>query len=116
MEDKCNFTWIVHQPLEAIFGSKKGIPSLAAARLQIWSIILSAYDLKVKYRKAADVSHADVLSRLPLPHTEQIELEAKTTYLTWSNAYRFSTAVGESSFFYHFIRCRKINEYRSCLI
>lgn len=65
-----------HLPLEAIFGSKKGIPSLAAAHLQRWSIIMLAHDVKVKYRKTADVSHADAFSRLPLPDTEQIELEA----------------------------------------
>ena len=33
-----------HQPLTSIFGSKKGVPSLAAARLQRWAILLSAYN------------------------------------------------------------------------
>ena len=32
-----------HKPLTTILGSKKGIPSLAAARLQRWAILLSAY-------------------------------------------------------------------------
>jgi hypothetical protein len=65
-----------HQPLAAIFGSKRGIPSMAAARLQRWSLILSAYDLEVKYRKGPEVPHADALSRLPLPNDESIELES----------------------------------------
>ena len=32
-----------HKPLTAILGAKKGIPSLAAARLQRWAVLLSAY-------------------------------------------------------------------------
>ncbi|XP_054259367.1 uncharacterized protein K02A2.6-like [Macrosteles quadrilineatus] len=65
-----------HQPLTAIFGSKKGVPSMAAARLQRWALILSAYDLEVRYRKGVDVPHADALSRLPLAEAEPIELDA----------------------------------------
>ena len=32
-----------HKPLMAILGLKKGVPSLAAARLQHWAVLLSAY-------------------------------------------------------------------------
>ena len=40
----CTFTLITdHKPLTAIFGPKKGIPTLAAARLQRWALLLSAY-------------------------------------------------------------------------
>lgn len=28
-----------HKPLTAIFGAKKGVPSLAAARLQCWAVL-----------------------------------------------------------------------------
>ena len=55
-----------HKPLEGIFGEHKPIPSLAAARLQRWALILSAYDYELKYRKGAEMSNADGLSRLPL--------------------------------------------------
>lgn len=65
-----------HQPLAVIFGSKRGTPSLAAARLQRWALILSAYDFQIKYRKGSDVPHADALSRLPLPSDEPLELES----------------------------------------
>ena len=54
-----------HQPLTTILGPKKGIPSLAAARLQRWAILLSAYTIKYKTSQAH--SNADGLSRLPLP-------------------------------------------------
>ncbi|XP_054257498.1 uncharacterized protein K02A2.6-like [Macrosteles quadrilineatus] len=64
-----------HQPLATIFGSKRGIPSLAAARLQRWALILASYDFEVRYRKASDVPHADALSRLPLPASDSLELE-----------------------------------------
>ena len=39
-----------HQPLLAILGPKKGIPSPAAARFRQWSILLAAYlyDSKLK--------------------------------------------------------------------
>ncbi|XP_054259272.1 uncharacterized protein K02A2.6-like [Macrosteles quadrilineatus] len=64
-----------HQPLAAIFGSKRGVPSLAAARLQRWALILSAYNFEVKYRKGSSLPHADALSRLPLPENETLELD-----------------------------------------
>lgn len=56
-----------HQPLKVIFGDKTGIPTLAAARLQRWAIILSAYRYEIQYRKGAQLANADALSRLPLP-------------------------------------------------
>ncbi len=36
-----------HKPLTAIFGSKKGIPSLATTRLQRWALLLSAYSYEI---------------------------------------------------------------------
>ena len=56
-----------HQPLTTILGPKKGIPSLAAARLQRWAILLSAYEYEIKYKSTHAHSNADGLSRLPLP-------------------------------------------------
>ena len=58
-----------HKPLVAILGPKKGIPSLAAARLQRWAVILSAYNYDIKYKSTDDHGNADGLSRLPLPQT-----------------------------------------------
>ena len=55
-----------HKPLTAILGPKKGIPSLAAARLQRWAILLSAYDYEIVFKPTQAHSNADGLSRLPL--------------------------------------------------
>ena len=54
-----------HKPLVTLLGPKRGIPTLAAARLQRWAILLSAYQYKIEYRSA--LKHANALSRLPLP-------------------------------------------------
>ncbi|XP_054259759.1 uncharacterized protein K02A2.6-like [Macrosteles quadrilineatus] len=64
-----------HAPLVTIFGSKRGVPGVAAARLQRWALILSAYNFEVKFRRGADLPHADALSRLPLPDDRTLELE-----------------------------------------
>ena len=62
------FTLITdHKPLTTILGPKKGIPSLAAACLQRWAILLSAYDYIIRYKSTHDHCNADGLSRLPLP-------------------------------------------------
>jgi len=38
-----------HKPLTAILGPKKGLPTLAAARLQRWAIFLSAYQYDLEF-------------------------------------------------------------------
>ena len=55
-----------HKPLTVIFNPKKGIPPLSAARLQQWSIILSAYDYTIAFKPTQLHGNADGLSRLPL--------------------------------------------------
>ena len=62
------FTLITdHKPLTTILGPKTGIPSLAAARLQRWALLLSAYEYEIRYKSTRDHCNADGLSRLPLP-------------------------------------------------
>ena len=59
-----------HKPLTVILGPKKGIPSLAAARLQRWAMLLSAYEYQIKYKTTHAHGNADGLSQLPLPVKE----------------------------------------------
>ncbi len=55
-----------HKPLVTILGPKQGIPTLAAARLQRWALILSAHQYDIEYRSTHDHANADALSRLPI--------------------------------------------------
>ena len=52
-----------HKPLIYIFGSKKGVPQMAASRLQRWSIFLAAYNFEIKHIRGLDNIPADFLSR-----------------------------------------------------
>ena len=54
----------------AILGSKKGLPTLAAARLQRWAILLAAYQYDLEFRGTAQHCNANGFSGLPLPTCE----------------------------------------------
>lgn len=58
-----------HKPLLAILGPKSAIPTLAAARMQRWAIVLSAYDYEIEYRASEKHANCDALSRLPLENS-----------------------------------------------
>ena len=61
------FTLITdHKPLNTILGPKKGISPLAAARLQRWALLLSAYHYQIEYKSTSAHANADGLLRLPL--------------------------------------------------
>ncbi|CAL8101398.1 unnamed protein product [Calicophoron daubneyi] len=53
-----------HKPLLTVFGSKKGIPTYTANRLQRWATTLLAYDFTIKYQSTTTFGQADALSRL----------------------------------------------------
>ena len=54
-----------HKPLTTILGPKNKVPPLAAARLQRWALVLSAYSYDIEFRSTAAHGNADGLSRLP---------------------------------------------------
>ena len=72
-----------HQPLLAILGSKKSLPTLAAARLQRWAIFLLGYQYDLEFRSTQQHCNADGFSRLPLTgmETESLGKEAVTLNL-----------------------------------
>lgn len=55
-----------NQPIARILGPKKGIPSLAAARLQRWALILMAHNYDLQCRSSKQHANVDGLSRFPL--------------------------------------------------
>jgi hypothetical protein len=67
-----------HNPLLAIFGQNKQLPSLAATRLHRWSLFLSGYIYDIVYRKSSSHGNADALSRLPLHNSTCTDSEGDT--------------------------------------
>ena len=55
-----------HRPLLKILRPYEGVPTLAAARLQRWTLLLSAYNYKLKFKSIVENKEADWLSRLPI--------------------------------------------------
>ena len=62
-----------HKPLLGLLGREKPIPALAAARIQRWSLLLSAYNYDLEYRSGLENANADALSRLPIDADPQEE-------------------------------------------
>ena len=61
-----SFTLVTdHKPLMAILGSKKNLPTLAAARLQRWALFLLGYRYQLEFRPSGKHCNADGLSHLP---------------------------------------------------
>ena len=44
-----------HKPLQRLLDNTRAIPQLASARLQRWSLILSAYDYTILYRSGENI-------------------------------------------------------------
>ena len=61
-----------HKPLTTILGPKNTIPSLAAARLQRWALLLAGYSYSIKFKPTSTHSNADGLSRLPLKNATSL--------------------------------------------
>ena len=59
-----------HQPLLALLHEHRPTSPQASARVRRWSLLLSAYEYKLTFRKTHEHQNADALSRLPLPQTQ----------------------------------------------
>lgn len=57
------------KPLISIFGPKKGIPIVAANRLQRWAHFLSSYNFTIEYVRS-DKNHTDFLSRAAINYIQ----------------------------------------------
>ena len=60
-----------HKPLQAILDPKRGIPTLAAARLQCWAVLISTYTYSIQYKSTNYHCNADAMSHLPLPEDDK---------------------------------------------
>ncbi|XP_045471780.1 uncharacterized protein K02A2.6-like [Harmonia axyridis] len=63
-----------HKPLLALFGENKGIPQMAAGRLQRWALFLSGFNYHFQYIKGSENGGADGLSRFPIESKEKGEI------------------------------------------
>ena len=61
-----------HKPLTTIFGPKRGIPTMAAARMQRWALLLAAYSYTIRYCPTQAHGNANALSWLPMPDTTAV--------------------------------------------
>ena len=52
-----------HKPLLGLLSEQKGVPSMAAARIQRWAILLFTYNYSLKYRNGSENSNVDFFSR-----------------------------------------------------
>ena len=66
-----------HKSLLAILGPNSGVPTMAAARMQRWAVLLSAYDYDIKCRNSASHANCDALSRLPNPESSSEGIKVK---------------------------------------
>ena len=58
--------------MTTILGPKTRVPFLAAACLQRWALLLSAYCYKIEFKPITHHSNADGLSRLPLAQSTPV--------------------------------------------
>ena len=61
---RCYILVTDHRPLCKILGHNRGVPSMAAARMQRWALILNAYQYTLQYIPGQNNQCADCMLRL----------------------------------------------------
>lgn len=74
-----------HRPLLTIFGSNKGLPIMASARMQRWALILSGFNYTIEYVKGCK-NEADSISRLP--HINFESNHSESSYINFIESQR----------------------------
>ena len=74
-----------NKPIARIFGPKKAIPSLAAARLQRWAMILMSHNYDIQCRSSQAHGNCDTLSRFPSKES-QLATEQSVNYFSQVDA------------------------------
>ena len=66
-----------HKLLTTILGPKKGIPPIAAARLQRWALQLAIHNYTIKFHPTKAHANADALLRLPFKgiHSKETKVD-----------------------------------------
>ena len=70
-----------HNPLLGLLHEHKGIPSMAASRIQRWAIILSAYNYELIFKSGRKHGNADSMSRLPFQSDDCEESSVLENYI-----------------------------------
>jgi len=85
-----------NKPLAIIIGPKKGIPSIAAMRLQRWAVILAAYDYTVTIKRSTENANADGMSRLPVSAEVDVNvLDSEVNTLLTATLHRLPVAASD---------------------
>ena len=74
-----------HKPLVTIFGPYSSVPTLAALRLQRWSLILMAYNYSIVHREGKLHSNVDMLSRFPNDKEHMCAEELKVNFFSYTD-------------------------------
>lgn len=70
-----------HTPLLGLFKPDRAIPTMAAARIQRWALILAGYEYEILYKEGKKNGNADCSSRLPLKESVDLPLPGETILL-----------------------------------
>ena len=70
-----------HKSLTYIFGPKKGIPQMAASRVQKWAIFLAEYDFKIKGQDNEPVDSLSRIGREDINESVELKETKEHTYL-----------------------------------